>query len=155
MWAALTLIRAWIAAGRPKGKKTLGKFEGWAGVMGGILQVADAPGFLDQLEAFRERADTETLNICGLVGTWAAIFGGQEITVGQLILHAGGLSLGTGSTRSQHIRLGQLLAGRQGQIFGGWTIEKTRMRSGSQLWRLTPADSTGQSPQKPDTEQDS
>ena len=66
MWAALTLIRAWIAAGRPKGKKTLGKFEGWAEVMGGILQVAGVPGFLDQLEAFRERDDPETLNICGL-----------------------------------------------------------------------------------------
>jgi hypothetical protein len=78
-----------MAAGRPKGKKAFGKFEGWARVIGGILQVADAPGFLDQVEAFREQADPETLNIFGLVGTRAEIFGGQEITVGQLIPIAG------------------------------------------------------------------
>jgi len=54
-----------------EGKKTFGKFEGWARVIGGILQVADAPGFLDQVEAFREQADPETLNICGFIGTWA------------------------------------------------------------------------------------
>ena len=44
--AALTLVRAWIAAGKPAGAATLGTYESWAAVVGGILAVADVPGFL-------------------------------------------------------------------------------------------------------------
>ena len=30
VWAALTLCQAWVAAGKPPGKETLGMFEAWA-----------------------------------------------------------------------------------------------------------------------------
>ena len=59
VWAALTIIRAWIAAGRPAGTKTFGSFEAWARVMGGVLEVAGIPGFLDNVEEFYEASDTE------------------------------------------------------------------------------------------------
>src|SRR5207244_2518221 len=42
--AALTLCQAWVAAGRPAGQRTLGMFEGWAEVVGGVLEVAGVPG---------------------------------------------------------------------------------------------------------------
>src|SRR6516164_6851097 len=46
VWAALTLARAWIAAGRPAGTEVLGMFEAWTDVIGGILGVAGVPGLL-------------------------------------------------------------------------------------------------------------
>ena len=57
--ACLTLGRAWIAAGMPRHQKTIGSFEGWAEVMGGILEVAGVPGFLGNLKEMYEAADAE------------------------------------------------------------------------------------------------
>src|SRR5262249_7584717 len=53
VWAALTLCRAWIVAGKPAGKQKLGMFEGWVETMGGILDVAGVRGLLTNAEAFR------------------------------------------------------------------------------------------------------
>lgn len=56
--ACLTLVNNWIAKGRPDGKQTLGSFESWARVMGGILEVAGIPGFLaESPEAGEENED--------------------------------------------------------------------------------------------------
>jgi hypothetical protein len=44
--AALVLVRAWIAVGRPTPTPRLGSFEGWSHVIGGILSVAGVEGFL-------------------------------------------------------------------------------------------------------------
>jgi putative DNA primase/helicase len=38
---------------------TLGSFESWAGVLGGILHVAGIPGFLDNAAEFYKRSDAE------------------------------------------------------------------------------------------------
>ncbi|MCZ2154731.1 MAG: hypothetical protein LC114_12660 [Bryobacterales bacterium] len=61
--AALTLIQAWIAAGKPLHGRRLGSFEKWSEVMGGVLQVAEIPGFLGDLnEPTRLRTGTAS---CG------------------------------------------------------------------------------------------
>ena len=36
--ACLTLCQAWIAAGRPRGTRTIGSYENWAQVLGGVLR---------------------------------------------------------------------------------------------------------------------
>jgi hypothetical protein len=36
----LTLCQAWIAAGRPRGGRSIGAFENWAHVLRGVLEVA-------------------------------------------------------------------------------------------------------------------
>jgi hypothetical protein len=136
IWSALTLIRAWVVAGRPEGKKTLGKFESWATVIGGILQVAKVPGFLERLEEFRTRADTETAKVRDFIEAWAAKFGCREVRVSDLMPLAAPLDLGDGNPLSQSTRLGKLLAERQGQQLRGWRVEKRRMVSGHQQWRL-------------------
>lgn len=43
--ACLTLCQAWIARGRPRGGKSIGSYENWAGVIGGILETAGIEGF--------------------------------------------------------------------------------------------------------------
>ena len=73
--ACLTLGRAWIAAGMPRHQKTIGSFEGWAEVMGGILEVAGVPGFLGNLKEMYERADAEGAVWRAFVGLWWERFG--------------------------------------------------------------------------------
>ncbi len=60
--AVLTLARAWIQAESPPpaGIPQMGSFEKWRGMIGGILSTAGIPGFLGNLEQFRERSDTVT-----------------------------------------------------------------------------------------------
>ncbi len=45
--AAFTLVRAWLEAGRPMFTERHHRLSGWSRVMGGILEVANVPGFLD------------------------------------------------------------------------------------------------------------
>ena len=54
--AVLTLVRAWVRAGMPARAKTLGSYKAWSRVLGGILTVAEIPGFLGNLhELFTTR----------------------------------------------------------------------------------------------------
>jgi hypothetical protein len=49
--AALTLCRAWYAAGCPAGKSpVLGSFEDWSRLLGGVLQHIGVPEFLGNLQ---------------------------------------------------------------------------------------------------------
>jgi len=68
--AALTLCRAWLAAGRPAGKQIMGSFENYAGVLGGILNVAGIGGFLANADELRRQADTETSEWRGFIEAW-------------------------------------------------------------------------------------
>src|SRR5207245_64846 len=70
--AALTMGRAWIDAGRPPGPRTLGMFEGWARVIGGILIVAGLEGFLSNLDDMYESADRDGAELRAFVSAWWA-----------------------------------------------------------------------------------
>jgi hypothetical protein len=83
-WAALTLIQAWVAAGRTDGGRTLGMFEHWAKVMGGILAVAEIPDFLANLEEFYEQSDVEGAVWRAFVGGWWTTHGPRDVTVAAL-----------------------------------------------------------------------
>lgn len=70
--AALTLVRAWIVAGRPAGTQVMGSFEQYAAVVGGILDVAGVPGFLANAVELRRHADHETAEWRAFVQAWWA-----------------------------------------------------------------------------------
>ena len=54
IWSALTLARAWIAAGSPApGVPLLGRFEDWTRVVGGILEYAEIGTVLGNADALR------------------------------------------------------------------------------------------------------
>jgi hypothetical protein len=59
--AALTLCRAWYVAGCPQNPagRRLGSFEQWGGMVGGVLDVAGVPGFLETLREHRSESDYE------------------------------------------------------------------------------------------------
>jgi hypothetical protein len=119
IWAALTLIRAWLVAGKPEGQRVLGMFERWAKVMGGILEVAGIPGFLANLSEFYERSDAEGAAWRAFIAVWRAAKELRAVTVAELHPHAveAGLELGDKGEHSQKIRLGKLLSEMRDRTF--------------------------------------
>ncbi len=57
--AALTVGRAWISRGRPMGKVTLGSFDNWARVLGGMLGILEVKDFLANATDLYEQADSD------------------------------------------------------------------------------------------------
>jgi hypothetical protein len=120
VWAALTLIRAWIAAGRPLGSVKLGMFENWSQVMGGILQVAGIPGFLSNLDDFYDESDAEGSQWRVFATAWWSLYQNRPAKAADLFRLLGddiSLPLGEGTDHSRKVRLGQLLSQARHRIF--------------------------------------
>ena len=112
--AALTLLRAWHVGGRPKGETSLGSFEDWAAVMGGILGTGGVDGFLANRERFYDGADRETAACRTFIGAWLEKSGSADGAkdLWELLEHVDPTcDLGRGSDRSQRTRLGAVLTG--------------------------------------------
>jgi putative DNA primase/helicase len=83
--ACLTLCRAWIAAGRPRGTHSLGSFEVWSQTLGGILQVAGVAGFLENLDEVIAASDSEGGAWRAFIQLWWDRFGTAEVSVSDLL----------------------------------------------------------------------
>jgi hypothetical protein len=145
--ACLTIGQAWLSEGSPKAPKApvLGSFESWARVMGGILHVAEVPGFLENLSEFYESSDTEGVVIRSFLAAWWAEHGGKSVGVANLFDFASnaGIDLGTGSERSQKTKLGSYLRQLKDRHY---TLDGTMVRityagtsGGVAQWKLTTA----------------
>lgn len=77
--ACLTLCQAWITAGKPRGARTIGSFENWAHVVGGVLDVAGIPGFLGNLDEMMEASDSEGTAWSIFIAAWWDRFGTAEV----------------------------------------------------------------------------
>ena len=82
--ACLTLCQAWIAAGRPRGTRTIGSYENWAQVLGGVLEVAGIEGFLGNLDEMMEASDGEGAVWRSFVSAWWDRFGTAEVGTSDL-----------------------------------------------------------------------
>lgn len=121
--AALVLVQAWIAAGRPLSRAQLGSFEEWSMVMGGVFEVAGVEGFLGNLDELYEHADAEGQAWREFTQAWWEEHGDDPITVSVLAELCDRLDLmslirGDGSARSQQSRLGRALQGARDRVFG-------------------------------------
>ncbi len=86
VWAGLTLIQAWIAAGMPKNKSVnLGGFVDWAQTMGGILEFNGIEGFLGNVREFYDDANMDALAWNNLVARWWNDFKDRPILAGDLL----------------------------------------------------------------------
>jgi len=150
--ACLVIVQAWIAAGRPPGPKTLGSFEEWARTVGGILQNANIPGFLDNTEQLYEAADAEGREWREFASVWWDRHRGGWVSVSELrnlALEKDLLceALGDKSERSQLIRLGRALSSVRDRQFGSFRIEAgINVHSKAGQYRLVPVDSSNQQP---------
>ncbi len=150
--AALTLVNAWLAAGRPAGKKTIGSYEEWSRLMGGILTVADIPDFLANTHEFYEAADTEAAVQRRLVAAWWAAFEEAEVGTAELFPVAEtveGLSFGRStSERGQRTALGAYVAKMKDRVYGDYRVAKGSSRDNRQMWRLQRAGGAPTPPEK-------
>ena len=82
--ACLTLCQAWIAAGKPRGTKTIGSYENWAQVIGGVLETAGIPGFLTNLEDMMAASDSEGAGWSAFIAAWWDRFGTADVAAADL-----------------------------------------------------------------------
>jgi hypothetical protein len=75
--ALLTLARAWIVAGRKRGAATLLGFDGWARIVGGILEHAEITGFMTNRPTMRD--DREGAEIKDFIADWWSRWGAQPV----------------------------------------------------------------------------
>ena len=119
--ACLTLCRAWIAAGRPRGTRSIGSYESWAQTMGGVLEVAGIEGFLCNIDDMMAASDSEGAVWRSFVSAWWDRFGTAEVGTGDLFTLATDceppLPLGSGNEKSQRTRLGMALAKMRDRVF--------------------------------------
>ncbi len=138
--AALTLIQAWIAAGRPAGSATLGSYENWARVFGGLFDVIGLPGFLANIEQVYETSDAEGSAWRGFIRAWWDKFSDREVGVAELfeisIRQDEPLDLGNGTDKAMKTRFGRLLVGARDRQFEGLRIVAAGTYQGAKMWRL-------------------
>ncbi len=141
--AALTLIKTWLAEGRPHWQGTiLGTFEDWSKVMGGILKTAGIPGFLGNLTDFYDTSDSEGIVWRAFVMAWQEKFGEKGVGVAQLWELNEQLEdpvdLGDGKEKSQKTKLGKILVNMRDRQYDGLRITLAGTTQGAKRWRLRP-----------------
>lgn len=139
--AALTLVRAWVVAGRPVGTQVMGSFESYAEILGGILAAVAVPAFLGNLDELYEVADAEGAQWGRLVELWAEKYGyATPVGVGDLYTLAvqiDGFDLGqSGNERSQKTKFGMLLAKQRDKIYSDKTTGALKITYAGKLHRV-------------------
>lgn len=79
VWSALAMCRWWIREGGHGGSQTLGSFQSWSSVVGGVLETAGVEGFLDNLHELYEDADAESSELAGFLEAWERALGDRPV----------------------------------------------------------------------------
>lgn len=147
--AALVLIRHWFNIGCPPGQPTIGGFESWARVIGGILDAAGIVGFMGNADELYEQSDPTAAQWAAFIAEWWKQFQDAPIGVKELSPLADsepaesvtGLGLLdtmlTGHTaRARKVRLGNLLHGRLDTVVDGFKIQSAGTLRRASLYQL-------------------
>lgn len=150
-----TLVAWWVQKGQPAGSGTLGSFEEWVRVVGGILDAADVEGFLGNRDTALLATGTDFAEWAAFLGKWAehSRFGlksGGAATAGELAELAKysdlmDLARGNGTERSQATRFAKaLLRIRDRTLSLGGRSVRVRMKqdnhSKQALWCIEEVD---------------
>jgi len=81
VWAALTMGQNWIIKERPRPEVelTLGMFDDWAAIMGGVLEANGIKGFLGNLDDFYSKADLTADNWPEFLSMWWEAHGKESV----------------------------------------------------------------------------
>jgi len=125
--AALTLCRAWVAAGQPEGDISVGSYEAWSRAMSGLMDVIEVPGFMANADQLLDHANDDQAKWTAFVQRWWQQFGGQAVgaaTLFPMILDHSLLEgvLGDGNEASQRTKLGRALGRQRDARYGGRRI---------------------------------
>jgi len=145
--AFLTLVERWKAAGQPEGSaKRFGSYPTWANTIGGILECAGIPGFMQNRGRLHREADREVEDWKSLVKLWWEEYGRSPVYSKQIrqLCEERELLLGVlggGNERSQLIRLGQALGEQIDRVLAGYRISGgSDSHTKSNTYQLEPAD---------------
>jgi putative DNA primase/helicase len=143
VWSLLTLAQAWVAAGRPRGKVTLGSYESWARVIGGILDVAGIPGFLGNVKEFQAGANEDREVWREFITGWWFEHGPTVVSASELrnLAVTAGIPLKGWETEKQTAELGTLLKAKHQAVHAECQVLSTGKRAGRRKgtgYRLKP-----------------
>jgi len=134
VWSVLILVRWWQAEGSPLGKGTFGSYESWAGVVGGILECAGYPGFLESSKGLFDLADTEGAEWRAFVAAWHAHLGNGVVLAEDLRALAtrhnllGAVVRADLIDQSQRAKLGAALVKMRDRVFDIGEDSKTTVK---------------------------
>jgi hypothetical protein len=151
--ACLSLICAWLEAQCPEGDATLGSYESWAPIMGGVLGVS---GFLIERERLYTEADREMADWCALCESWWSTYASLPVTAKDVfeVAQARGLLLsvwGGRTTLAAQQRFGHALTGLRDQVFGHFRVRSAGRDSQTMntTYRLEPMRGGTKTPETP------
>jgi putative DNA primase/helicase len=149
--AALTILRAYVCAGRPARPTPLGSFEEWSDLVRGSLIWLDCADPVDSQKTLR-KSDPVRSNLATVMAQWKAIVGFDRVTVAQVISRAiemqGGVFVhpelrdallrvaGQGGELNSRM-LGNWLSLHKGRIVAGLRFDQLEPRQGVATWQLT------------------
>lgn len=139
--ACFTLVRNWIASGRPRAEIPFGSFESWTQTVGGILAAAGIDGFLENRGEGRARTDDSSAEDRGFVLKWSEVYQADEVDSGKLLKLSKEcdmlLDVRQGTTQEKAVMaMGRWLADRRGRVYGGWRINSRKDRLNRNKWML-------------------
>lgn len=151
MHALLVLIRAWAAAGMPRGAVDMRTFSPWSRCVGGLLEFHGIQGFLTNLEEADE-ADEESYEWQQFLAAWNTSYPGEWMTTAQLTAAyrktlwdtgqgipdpwRGSFPLRDNGQPYTNRGLGMKLKYIQDRPFSGWVLRKKLDKStNQQVWR--------------------
>ncbi len=149
VWAILVLVKYWLAGGRKSGTQTLGRFEGWARVIGGILDAAGVPGLMANSTEMYAWADEGTDEWRMFVLTWWAEAGTNAVGAKNLfpLVRDGNLLPSVLGYEEEEEKLkkkfGKALSKQTGAVYSGLRIKKEagkNKRDGTLIYSLEPID---------------
>lgn len=145
VWAALTLLRNWVASGCQKAPALkMGSFEAWAHIVGGALHAAGIGGLERAIEAAQAR-DDEKAEHEAFVARWLDMYGGAPVTtptLATLCVASGYYSRvfeksQKGSTYSYQRLIKEVLMRLVDRRTGRcYVVETTRSSTGGRRWQL-------------------
>jgi hypothetical protein len=117
--ACIILVNNWIALRRPEGKQTLGSYEVWARVIGGILEAGGITGFLAESEKSEDDSNEDARRWNPFVERWWERHAAKGVLPKDLIEFTTELVPETekSTDRSRLTRLGSLLSKSVDQVF--------------------------------------
>ena len=137
VWAALVLVQAWVAKGRPRGTKSKGTFESWAKTISGIFEVCGMPGFLENKDELEAYSDSEEETWTAIIEAWWSTHGDKPVGSGDLLsIAVQHLSELGEAGQSRSTKWGVMLKSKRDTIISGKRIVSAGKNQGAAQWKL-------------------
>jgi len=126
----------------PKSKNTLGSFEEWSKVIGGIMEHAGFTEFLGNMLEFYEEADAGAMAWRGLCSDWWERFQGEPVKASDLwdiAKDIDGLPVISKTEDGRRTQFGLILAKQKDRVFDTFQIKSAGRHRNKPLWKLLKA----------------